>query len=240
MRCEGRATRRSARRRLDQNAECPRIHFGDLLDWLVFSVPSNIIYEGGPARGPGCKLVDQPLSSVYHAGPVREDPDAIIPAERVRWPILLEFGEPTGNGPFLRVSAFAVFRRAQHIRIYRSPAPAQTASARPIRRFGNPERQAREVWPAVVDFSREGPILRRERTLRFRRTSRLRCTGGAARSGLRPKSSLSAHRSEPSLQWSLEHDSPAKPTLQVPRAEERLEKLCAERSADVEPALRPI
>lgn len=65
------------------------IHFGDLVDGVVTAVPGNVVLCGWPPRGPARLLAGRPLPFLSRFGPTSPEPEAIIPAEQVRGPILL-------------------------------------------------------------------------------------------------------------------------------------------------------
>ena len=53
------------------------------------TVPGNIVSGGWPSGGPAWILDGRPLPYVDHSGPACDNPDAFIPAELVKGPILL-------------------------------------------------------------------------------------------------------------------------------------------------------
>ncbi len=65
------------------------IHFRDLVDGVILTVPGNIVAGSWPPGRPAWLLDSHPLPHVDHAGPACDNPDAMIPVELVRGPILL-------------------------------------------------------------------------------------------------------------------------------------------------------
>jgi uncharacterized protein len=65
------------------------VFFDDLVQGVVVSVPANLVLCSWPPGGPAWQLKGSPLSYVSHFGPHSEDPEAVIPVERIRGPILL-------------------------------------------------------------------------------------------------------------------------------------------------------
>ncbi len=65
------------------------IHFGDLVDAVVVTVPSNVVLCGYPMGGPAWMLDGAPLTYVDDFGPGCDNPYAVIQVELVRGPIML-------------------------------------------------------------------------------------------------------------------------------------------------------
>jgi dienelactone hydrolase len=65
------------------------VHFRDLVDGVVAAVPGNVVLCSWPPGGPAWLLAGHPLPYVNRFGPGCERPDAIIPVELVRGPVLL-------------------------------------------------------------------------------------------------------------------------------------------------------
>lgn len=65
------------------------IHFGDQVDGVAAVVPGNVILCSWPPREPAWLLAGRPLPFVLRFGPDSTVPEALIPAERVKGPILL-------------------------------------------------------------------------------------------------------------------------------------------------------
>jgi len=65
------------------------IQFGDLVNGLVLTVPGNLVAGSWPPGGPAWMLDGRSLPYVDHSGPACQNPDAIIPVERVPGPILM-------------------------------------------------------------------------------------------------------------------------------------------------------
>jgi dienelactone hydrolase len=63
--------------------------FGDLVQGVVACVPSNLVVCSWPPGAPAWLANGSPLPYVSHFGPYSENPDAVIPAERIRGPVLL-------------------------------------------------------------------------------------------------------------------------------------------------------
>lgn len=64
-------------------------HYPSLVNGVVVTVPGNIVSGGWPSGGPAWMLDGRPLPYVDHSGPACDNPDAFIPAELVKGPILL-------------------------------------------------------------------------------------------------------------------------------------------------------
>ena len=65
------------------------IYFSDLVQGAIVSVPGNVVLCSWPPGGPAWLLGGSPLPYVSRFGPHSEDPEAVIPVERIRGPILL-------------------------------------------------------------------------------------------------------------------------------------------------------
>ncbi|MHB8457632.1 MAG: acyl-CoA thioester hydrolase/BAAT C-terminal domain-containing protein [Acidimicrobiales bacterium] len=65
------------------------VHFSDLVDAVVVTVPSNVVLCGYPMGGPAWMLDGAPLPYADEFGPGCDDPDAVIPVELVSGPIML-------------------------------------------------------------------------------------------------------------------------------------------------------
>ena len=89
----------------------------DAVQGVVATVPGNMIAGSHPPGGPAWLLGGQPLPYAGHDGPQHENPDALIPVERVPGPVLL-------------ISAGAD-------QVWPSAAMARALSAR-LRRHGDP------------------------------------------------------------------------------------------------------
>lgn len=64
------------------------IHFNGAISGVVVTVPGNLVAGSWPSGGAAWLLEGRPLSYAREGGP-RDDPRAVIPAERVPGPILL-------------------------------------------------------------------------------------------------------------------------------------------------------
>lgn len=64
------------------------VHFADLVDAVIVTVPSNVVTGSWPPGGPAWVLGGQPLPYLEHAGPDSENPDALIPVELIPGSIL--------------------------------------------------------------------------------------------------------------------------------------------------------
>ena len=64
------------------------VHFGDLVDAVVVTVPGNVVLCGYPMGGPAWMLDGVPLPYVDEFGPDCDDPDAVIPVELVSGPVM--------------------------------------------------------------------------------------------------------------------------------------------------------
>lgn len=63
------------------------VHFAELVDAVMVTVPSNVVLSGYPIRGPAWLLDVVPLPYAEDFGPDCDDPCVIIPVELVRGPI---------------------------------------------------------------------------------------------------------------------------------------------------------
>jgi dienelactone hydrolase len=64
------------------------VHFAELVDAVVVTVPSNVVKSGYPMGGPAWLLDGAPLPYAEDFGPDCDDHCAIIPVELVRGPIM--------------------------------------------------------------------------------------------------------------------------------------------------------
>ncbi|MGH7641395.1 MAG: acyl-CoA thioester hydrolase/BAAT C-terminal domain-containing protein [Candidatus Dormibacteria bacterium] len=64
------------------------IHFAELVDAVVVTVPSNGVLSGYPMGGPAWLLDSAPLPYAEDFGPDYDDPGVIIPVELARGPIM--------------------------------------------------------------------------------------------------------------------------------------------------------
>lgn len=64
------------------------VHFGDLVDAVVVTVPSNVVLCGYPMGGPAWTLDGMPLPYADEFGPDCDNPEAIIAVELVPAPIM--------------------------------------------------------------------------------------------------------------------------------------------------------
>lgn len=65
------------------------VHFPELVNAVVALLPGNVVLCSWPPGGPAWTLNGRPLPYVSRFGPRSDDPDAIIPVERIRGPVLL-------------------------------------------------------------------------------------------------------------------------------------------------------
>ncbi len=65
------------------------IHFPDLVSAVVGMVPGNVVLCSWPPGGPAWTLHGKPLPYVSRFGPTADDPEAEIPVEKIRGPVLL-------------------------------------------------------------------------------------------------------------------------------------------------------
>lgn len=65
------------------------VHFPDLVQAVVGLVPGNVVLCSWPPGGPAWTLKGRPLPYVSRFGPTTDDPEAVIPVERIRGPVLL-------------------------------------------------------------------------------------------------------------------------------------------------------
>ena len=65
------------------------VHFPDLVHAVIALVPGNVVLCSWPPGGPAWMLKGEPLPYVSRFGPTADDPEAEIPVERIRGPVLL-------------------------------------------------------------------------------------------------------------------------------------------------------
>ena len=65
------------------------VHFPELVSAVIGMVPGNVILCSWPPGGPAWTLRGQALPFVSRFGPSADNPEAVIPVERIQGPILL-------------------------------------------------------------------------------------------------------------------------------------------------------
>ena len=65
------------------------VHFPDLVHAVVAIAPGNVVLCSWPPGGPAWMLKGRPLPYVSRFGPTADNPEAVIPVERIRGPVLL-------------------------------------------------------------------------------------------------------------------------------------------------------
>jgi dienelactone hydrolase len=146
------------------------LHFPKLIRGVVATVPGNVVLAGWPDPGPAWTLDGAPLPYTDTFGPECEDPDAIIPVERIEGPLLLV---TAGKDQVWQSAAMADAIR-RRLAAHRHPFEVQVLSfadathalgyvaplevVRPRHPPGIPDVEARvAAWPEVVRFVREVP-----------------------------------------------------------------------------------
>ena len=161
------------------------VHFGDLVDGVVVTVPGNVVLCGWPPGGPAWLMEGQPLPYVSRFGPDCGNPEAIIAVERIPGPILLISAgadEVWPSGAMARAISARLdskghlqghklleYPGAGHSLGYLLPGVPSSPVALHLTDLPETRAARADAWPKTVEFIRSCPPRRQDTIAQYHR-----------------------------------------------------------------------